>query len=82
MYIPYFKKKNVSTVIRLNKKIYDAKRFTNTGIEHHDLFFTDGTCPSDDIMQRFLEICENASGAIAVHCKGLFFEIKNNKLFV
>lgn len=68
-YFPYFRKRNVTTIIRLNKKVYDAKRFTNAGFAHYDLFFTDGSCPSDQIMNRFLEICENVSGAIAVHCK-------------
>ncbi|CAH8613338.1 unnamed protein product [Heterobilharzia americana] len=68
-YIPYFRKHNVSTIIRLNKKLYDAKRFINAGFAHYDLFFTDGSCPSDQIMDRFLEICENVRGAIAVHCK-------------
>ncbi|XP_030809266.1 dual specificity protein phosphatase CDC14A [Camarhynchus parvulus] len=68
-YFPYFKKHNISTVIRLNKKIYEAKRFTDAGFEHYDLFFIDGSTPSDSIVQRFLNICENADGAIAVHCK-------------
>ncbi|KFO78134.1 Dual specificity protein phosphatase CDC14A, partial [Cuculus canorus] len=68
-YFPYFKKHNVTTIIRLNKKIYEAKRFTDAGFEHYDLFFTDGSTPSDGIVQRFLNICENADGAVAVHCK-------------
>uniref|UniRef100_H3BYY7 Cell division cycle 14B n=1 Tax=Tetraodon nigroviridis TaxID=99883 RepID=H3BYY7_TETNG len=68
-YIPYFRKHNVTTIIRLNKKMYDAKRFTETGFEHHDLFFVDGSTPNDSIVRKFLNICENAEGAIAVHCK-------------
>ncbi|CAH8868855.1 unnamed protein product [Trichobilharzia szidati] len=68
-YVPYFRKMNVSTIIRLNKKLYDARRFTNAGFAHYDLFFTDGSCPSDQIMDKFLEICETVPGAIAVHCK-------------
>ncbi|XP_049663718.1 dual specificity protein phosphatase CDC14A isoform X1 [Accipiter gentilis] len=68
-YFPYFKKHNVTTIIRLNKKIYEAKRFTDAGFEHYDLFFIDGSTPSDSIVQRFLNICENAGGAVAVHCK-------------
>uniref|UniRef100_A0A8C4S787 protein-tyrosine-phosphatase n=1 Tax=Erpetoichthys calabaricus TaxID=27687 RepID=A0A8C4S787_ERPCA len=68
-YFPYFRKHNVTTVIRLNKKIYDAKRFTDAGFEHCDLFFVDGSTPSDTIMRRFLHICENTDGAVAVHCK-------------
>ncbi|KAM9005227.1 dual specificity protein phosphatase CDC14A isoform X3 [Sminthopsis crassicaudata] len=68
-YFPYFKKNNVTTIIRLNKKIYEAKRFTDAGFEHYDLFFIDGSTPSDNIVRRFLNICENTEGAIAVHCK-------------
>ncbi|XP_019357237.1 PREDICTED: dual specificity protein phosphatase CDC14A isoform X1 [Gavialis gangeticus] len=68
-YFPYFRKHNVTSIIRLNKKIYEAKRFTDAGFEHYDLFFIDGSTPSDSIVQRFLNICENAEGALAVHCK-------------
>ncbi|XP_063726980.1 dual specificity protein phosphatase CDC14A-like isoform X2 [Symsagittifera roscoffensis] len=69
VYFPYFRKHHVSTVIRLNKKFYDAKRFTDAGFEHYDLFFVDGSNPSQEILYKFLEICERAGGAIAVHCK-------------
>ena len=50
-YIPYFKKHNITAVVRLNKKFYDAKRFTDHGIEHFDLFFVDGSVPSDMIVR-------------------------------
>ncbi|KAL1023192.1 hypothetical protein UPYG_G00037500 [Umbra pygmaea] len=68
-YFPYFRKHNVTTVVRLNKKIYDAKRFTDAGFDHYDLFFVDGSTPSDIITRRFLHICESTDGAVAVHCK-------------
>ncbi|XP_075471606.1 dual specificity protein phosphatase CDC14A [Ascaphus truei] len=68
-YFPYFRKHNVTTVVRLNKKIYDAKRFTDAGFHHHDMFFVDGSTPSDVILRRFLSLCEGTEGAIAVHCK-------------
>uniref|UniRef100_A0AAR2LW47 protein-tyrosine-phosphatase n=1 Tax=Pygocentrus nattereri TaxID=42514 RepID=A0AAR2LW47_PYGNA len=68
-YFPYFRKHNVTTIIRLNKKIYDAKRFTDAGFDHYDLFFVDGSTPSDVITRRFLHICESTDGAVAVHCK-------------
>ncbi|XP_033857509.1 dual specificity protein phosphatase CDC14A isoform X1 [Acipenser ruthenus] len=68
-YFPYFRKHNVTTIIRLNKKIYDASRFTDAGFDHYDLFFIDGSTPSDVIMRRFLHICESTDGAVAVHCK-------------
>lgn len=70
-YFPYFRKHNVTTIVRLNKKVYDAHRFSNHGFDHRDLFFVDGSTPSDKIMEEFLEIAENAKGAIAVHCKGI-----------
>ncbi|KAM8983518.1 dual specificity protein phosphatase CDC14B isoform 4-T9 [Ara ararauna] len=68
-YFPYFRKHKVTTIVRLNKKMYDAKRFTDAGFEHFDLFFADGSTPSDTIVKTFLNICENAEGVIAVHCK-------------
>lgn len=52
--------------------MYDAKRFTNAGFDHYDLFFADGSTPTDAIVKEFLDVCENAEGAIAVHCKGMF----------
>ncbi|XP_074851204.1 dual specificity protein phosphatase CDC14B isoform X5 [Carettochelys insculpta] len=68
-YFPYFRRHKVTTIIRLNKKMYDAKRFADAGFEHYDLFFADGSIPSDTIVKTFLNICENAEGVIAVHCK-------------
>ncbi|XP_018860782.1 dual specificity protein phosphatase CDC14B isoform X4 [Parus major] len=68
-YFPYFRQHKVTTIVRLNKKLYDAKRFTDAGFEHFDLFFADGSTPSDTIVKTFLNICENAEGVIAVHCK-------------
>ncbi|KAK2587175.1 hypothetical protein KPH14_002924 [Odynerus spinipes] len=69
LYFNYFRRNNVSTVIRLNKKIYDASSFIEAGFDHKDLFFVDGSTPTDSIMRQFLKIVENASGAVAVHCK-------------
>lgn len=68
-YFTYFRSNNVKAVIRLNKKMYDAKRFTSKGFKHYDLFFTDGSIPSDVIVRRFITILENTDGAAAVHCK-------------
>ncbi|XP_052775342.1 dual specificity protein phosphatase CDC14A-like isoform X2 [Mya arenaria] len=68
-YFPYFRKHNVTSIVRLNKKIYDARRFTDAGFDHFDLFFIDGSVPSDTIVRQFLELAENAEGGIAVHCK-------------
>lgn len=76
MYIKYFIGHNVSDVIRLNNKVYEAKRFTNVGIKHHDLYYVDGSVPTDAILRRFLHVCETAVGAVAVHCKGKHYFVK------
>ena len=68
-YVSYFKGHNITSVVRLNKKMYDGQRFMDHGINHHDLYFPDGTCPTDKILERFLEIAETEPGALAVHCK-------------
>lgn len=51
--------------------MYDCRRFKDSGFDHYDLFFPDGSIPNDAIIKAFLNICENAEGAIAVHCKGI-----------
>lgn len=68
-YFTYFRRNNITTIIRLNKKVYDASSFTDAGFIHKDLFFMDGSTPTDSIMHQFLKIAENANGAVAVHCK-------------
>eukprot|EP00742_Colponemidia_sp_Colp-10_P000985 GILJ01001067.1.p1 GENE.GILJ01001067.1~~GILJ01001067.1.p1 ORF type:complete len:559 (-),score=93.03 GILJ01001067.1:393-2069(-) len=68
-YVAYFKKTNTNLVVRLNKKQYDRRRFTDHGIKHIDLYFLDGSCPSDAIIRRFLEVVEAEPGRVAVHCK-------------
>jgi len=68
-YVPIFKKLGVTMVVRLNNKQYDEEKFKKNGIKHQDLYFLDGSCPSDEIIERFLKIVEEEKGAIAVHCK-------------
>ena len=68
-YSPIFKKLGVGMVIRLNKPQYDKKLFEKNGIKHHDLYFLDGSTPSDEIINHFLKLVENEKSAVAVHCK-------------
>lgn len=68
-YIPYFKKKNVTLVVRLNEKQYDEKKFLSAGIDHLDLIYPDGTNAPMAILHKFIDACEKTSGAVAVHCK-------------
>eukprot|EP00730_Choanoeca_flexa_P012379 TRINITY_DN410_c0_g1_i1.p1 TRINITY_DN410_c0_g1~~TRINITY_DN410_c0_g1_i1.p1 ORF type:complete len:448 (+),score=79.25 TRINITY_DN410_c0_g1_i1:210-1553(+) len=68
-YYDYFHQHNVTDIIRLNKRMYDRQKFIDAGFNHHDLFFTDGSCPPYDIFTKFMQVCEAAEGAIVVHCK-------------
>uniref|UniRef100_A0A1I7TSM6 protein-tyrosine-phosphatase n=1 Tax=Caenorhabditis tropicalis TaxID=1561998 RepID=A0A1I7TSM6_9PELO len=69
VYFDYFRQNKVSTIVRLNAKNYDASKFTKAGFDHVDLFFVDGSTPSDEIMLKFIKIVDNAKGGVAVHCK-------------
>jgi hypothetical protein len=39
------------------------------GLHHYDLYFKDGSVPSIDIVNNFIEVCTSERGAIGVHCK-------------
>ncbi|KZT62206.1 phosphatases II, partial [Calocera cornea HHB12733] len=70
--LDYFSKRNVKLVVRLNNPLYDRTVFEERGIEHLDLYFDDGTNPTDDIVRKFIQVSESiieAGGAVAVHCK-------------
>merc|ERR1719281_2103271 len=68
-YVPTFRNAGISLVVRLNKQQYDRRRFIDHGLKHVDLYFLDGSCPSREIISKFLHITENEPAAIAVHCK-------------
>ncbi|CAN0589506.1 unnamed protein product, partial [Ectocarpus sp. 12 AP-2014] len=68
-YIPYFKKHNVTLVVRLNKKYYDEGLFLDAGIDHLEAYFLDGSVPPPSVIRQFISACEATPGAVAVHCK-------------
>ncbi|XGW11666.1 hypothetical protein V3C99_012834 [Haemonchus contortus] len=68
-YFDYFRATNVTTIVRLNMRMYDAKKFTDAGFDHVDLFFIDGSTPSEKIVENFIRVVDNSKGAVAVHCK-------------
>ena len=67
-YAPLFHSLGITAVVRLNHKTYEAERFTRLGIRLYDLYFLDGSVPSEKIVQEFLAVCEREKG-VAVHCK-------------
>jgi protein-tyrosine phosphatase len=68
-YIPHFKSRGISDIVRLNVPNYSPSHFTSSGFRHHDLIFEDGSCPSMEIVHAFLSIVDKAKGGVAVHCK-------------
>ena len=68
-YCPIFKEMGINLVVRLNKPSYDKKIFEKNGINHRDLYFLDGSTPSEEIIEHFLDLVEKEKGGVAVHCK-------------
>ncbi|OQR99575.1 dual specificity protein phosphatase [Thraustotheca clavata] len=68
-YLSYFKKHNITMVIRLNEKNYDENALILCDIQHRDFCFPDGSDPPKEILDSFLAACEETAGSIAVHCK-------------
>ncbi|ORY36718.1 phosphatases II [Rhizoclosmatium globosum] len=52
--IRLLKERGTTTVVRLNNKTYEKRKFCEAGLEHVELF---------------LDLCESTPGVIAVHCK-------------
>lgn len=68
-YASLFERLNIRLIVRLNEPLYDRQSLLQAGIRHLDLFFADGSTPSADIVNRFLEAVEREGNAVAVHCK-------------
>ncbi|KAK8844760.1 hypothetical protein IAR55_006610 [Kwoniella newhampshirensis] len=68
-----FEKENVGLVVRLNDELYDRRHFLDVGIDHFDLYFDDGSNPSDEIVREFIKLAEETiekkQQKVAVHCK-------------
>ncbi|KAJ7087191.1 phosphoprotein phosphatase [Mycena belliarum] len=70
--LDYFDKRNIKLVVRLNTELYDRGTFLDRGIDHMELYFDDGTNPTDEIVRTFLDVADRiveSGGVVAVHCK-------------
>lgn len=70
--LDYFEKRNVKLVVRLNHQLYDRSTFLERGVDHMELYFDDGTNPTDEIVRTFLDVADpvvESGGVVAVHCK-------------
>lgn len=66
----YFEEHNVKLVVRLNNVLYDRQVFVDRGMEHVELYFDDGTNPTDEIVRAFIDMADkviNEGGVVAVH---------------
>jgi len=68
-YSKLFESLGVERIIRLNEKCYENHRFEKFGFKHSDLFFVDGSVPSIEIVNTFIELWDKTKGAVAVHWK-------------
>ncbi len=60
---------STTTPLFFRGQVYDRKRFTDGGFRHYDMYFPDGSCPTEAIVHRFMDVVENEPGSLAVHCK-------------
>ncbi|GLB33472.1 putative dual specificity protein phosphatase, N-terminal half [Lyophyllum shimeji] len=70
--LEYFEKRNVRLVVRLNTELYDRNTFLERGIDHMELYYDDGTNPTDEIVRTFIDVADRViggGGVVAVHCK-------------
>ncbi|KAH9938664.1 protein-tyrosine phosphatase-like protein [Fomitopsis serialis] len=70
--LDYFEKSNIRLVVRLNNPLYDRQHFLDRGISHQELYFDDGTNPTDEIVRKFIDMADEvveAGGVVAIHCK-------------
>ena len=51
------RREKITRIVRLNEQLYNESVFTDSGIEVEDLEFPDGSCPSLEIVNRFISLC-------------------------
>eukprot|EP01110_Echinostelium_bisporum_P002419 TRINITY_DN158_c0_g1_i1.p1 TRINITY_DN158_c0_g1~~TRINITY_DN158_c0_g1_i1.p1 ORF type:complete len:170 (+),score=18.45 TRINITY_DN158_c0_g1_i1:187-696(+) len=73
IYMNELKKLNVQHVVRACDPTYDVDLLRANGITVHDMPFTDGGPPSDDVVNKWLQLLENTykpdnKETIGVHC--------------
>lgn len=70
--LDYFSERGIKAIVRLNNPLYDKNTFIEHGFEHFELYFDDGTNPTDEIVRKFLDLSDRtieSGGVVAVHCK-------------
>jgi protein tyrosine phosphatase type 4A len=70
-YLEFFKQQSVSHVVRIcdAANTYDARKLECEGITVHDeIKFVDGGVPDEPAVDKWLQLTNESSGVIGVHC--------------
>lgn len=71
--LAHFSERRIGLVVRLNSELYSPSYFTALGIKHMDMIFDDGTCPTLNLVRKFVNLAHGVINqqrkGIAVHCK-------------
>lgn len=71
--LTHFSERNIGLVVRLNSELYSPSYFEALGIQHLDMIFDDGTCPTLATVRKFITLAHEMitvkNKGIAVHCK-------------
>ncbi|KAH7358788.1 tyrosine-protein phosphatase CDC14 [Plectosphaerella cucumerina] len=71
--LKHFSERNIGLVVRLNSPLYSPSFFEALGIQHLDMIFDDGTCPTMPTVRKFIKMAHEMitikKKGIAVHCK-------------
>lgn len=71
LYIKEMKNYNVTDLVRTCEKTYNDDEIQMAGINVHELLFSDGDAPTDDIINSWLQVVNSViknNTAVAVHC--------------
>lgn len=73
IFVDELKKRNVKHVVRVCEPTYKNELLANEGITLHDWQFSDGSPPSDEIVDNWLDLLrdnakDNPDTYVAVHC--------------
>lgn len=58
-------------MVRLNKPHYTRQVFVDCGVEHVDLYYPDGSLPSDKILQQFLDVRTDNHDSQTITCQAI-----------
>ncbi|KUI67841.1 Tyrosine-protein phosphatase cdcA [Cytospora mali] len=71
--LSHFAERDIGLVVRLNSALYSPSYFEGLGIQHLDMIFEDGTCPTMSTVRKFVRLAHEMitvrKKSIAVHCK-------------